>query len=348
MALIVKSSKSAANASKQAYTWGACILVAVLLITTAIPMLAGGKKNNRDKYRETFYDLAAMPFDSDAGEAQLLASAQYQDIAKTDLINTLFSKKDKEERQAQDAELGPMAPPDEEYKAVADEKARAAAAARQRAALSARPAGRAAAPAARPTTPGNLRSGSTISGGGGTSLSGSIWRGDDKPNPKAGSGQVSAAQIAARLKDGGRATGFADAYAQTMAAGRAKDLEGAAGGAVDAFQGGKDGKEAAPLETALKGDALALGEEGLGEEGVAGLDDLSKAADSLADKADDKVNDTNRDIDNKVDQWNIWRYILEKGVDMLMGAAGKLITGDAGWFNKESDSSGGSGGGSGG
>ncbi|MDR1123253.1 MAG: hypothetical protein LBL61_01290, partial [Elusimicrobiota bacterium] len=124
MSLIIKNvSANKWKEKKQLYTWVACVFVVLLMLSIAVPMLSGGKKENGSKYRDSYYDLANMPFSSDAAADALMASARYDDIGKSDLINALFSKEDKEERQAEDEELGTPPPPDEDYKQAEQAKA---------------------------------------------------------------------------------------------------------------------------------------------------------------------------------------------------------------------------------
>jgi hypothetical protein len=286
MALIIKNSGKKKSDQRQIYTWAACILVSVFLISVAVPMMGGGKKRE-SKYKETFMDLAAMPFASDAAEAELLASAQYQDIAKADLINTLFSKKDKEARQAEDGALGVPPPPDEEYKEAEIQK-QVVSRAQNRAS---KYTSRASAKPVAPTVAGSLRGGSGVSGGGGASsrTTGTIWSSTEKISPKnpQAAGQLKAGLID-DLKKGGRGGGFMNAYEKSAEAAKNKDNESAANTAASAFQDGQGGK--GDLDSELEKAAKELGGDSVDPEKLKGaasnINESDKLDDALKDGKD--------------------------------------------------------------
>jgi hypothetical protein len=294
----MKSAKNAQDKQKkQAYTWAACILVAVFLISIAIPFMAGGGKKQSGQYSEKYYDLARdMPFYGDAAEAALLTSAKYQDIAKADLINTLFSKESKEARQAEDAEEGTPAAPDDEYKEFQDQQEKSV---QRQAAAERRVAGARARNSAAPRTSQNsLKAGNSVSGGAqGGGVSSTIWRGDDKKTggPYYGSGSAGANKAGLQAALGrGRATGFSNAYEQSKAAANAKDIESAASGASKAFDDGKSSDNLG-LDGEMEKELDGLGDIGIKDDQLTpnALNDLDK-------KLDDKKGE--KDKDNEKDQ----------------------------------------------
>ena len=335
MAIIMKDKKETKKAEmRQVYTWAACGFVAIFLISIAIPIIASKSgDNNRKSYNEKYSDLAAMPFSSDAAANALLASAQYQDIGKRDLLNTLFSRKDKEERQAEDAELGAPPPPDEEYQEAAAQQERAAASASYAQAYVERRASSSGGTVS-PTSVEKMGSGGSSGKTSGTGTSGmttNVWRGDDSARGKGGGaggaggaggyGKDNKDALLANVK-GGRQLGFYDAYAQSGSAAKNKDLEKAAQGAASAFQGGKGGKNDGDSKN--EKDAMGLGEEAVGDAendlrpgNMPGLGDLDK---KLDDKK--KENDKNRDpCAPGSPTYNWWKC---EGANMLL-EFGKIV-----------------------
>ncbi len=294
MAIITGNKKSkAAQDKRQAYTWAACIMVAVFVIAIAAPLLSSGSKSEED-YRARAYDLAQLPFNNDAAEEALLAQAQYSDIPKNDLINSIYSKEDKAERQATDAVEGVPAPPDDEYKAAAVQRERkeARTAAREN-------ARRAAAErvAASPTRVGSLsRSSMATSGGASSGVSARIWTREDQQRNSGATASNPNSQLLAKVNArGGRATGFTDAYMKSSGAANAKDADAAAAGAVDAFAKGVTADSAKVAEGKLEKDAkdLELNADALASK------DLSKNDLDQVDKAADKLDDKKKDNDAK-------------------------------------------------
>ena len=280
MALIIKSSdiKKSKEKQRQIYTWAACAFVGLFALSVAVPMMSGGDSKSDSKYKDKYYDLAALPFNSDFDEQDLLASSRYQDIGKADLISTLFSKREKEERQLEDEVLGVPPPPDEDYQQAATQR-EAVANKAERTANKAAGAARQSAPA-RPTAAGNLKGGNTVSGGGSSGVRTNIWEGtpDSKNKNKnaanANAGKLNDKQTAEDKRKGGRGIGFMDAYAKSVDAGKQEDLLAAASGAASAFDGSK---EEAALDTDLEN---AMGQVG---DLNAGMDDARLPSD-LGDK----------------------------------------------------------------
>ena len=87
---------------KQAYTWGAVAVVALVALITLGSVVGGGSEEDFAAFETRGYDLANMPFSSDEAEQYLLAS-KYPDMQNTN-ASGLYSKAEKEARQAEDAE----------------------------------------------------------------------------------------------------------------------------------------------------------------------------------------------------------------------------------------------------
>lgn len=319
MALIIKSGKTDKNKDKkQAYTWAACILVAVFLLSIVLPLLGSGKGGSSDDYKDRAFDLASLPFTNDAAESALLTSDKYQDVAKKDLISTLFSKKEKEERQASDAKKG-TPPPDAEYQEVADKKARV----EERKAYSEKRA--AAKSTVTPTGVGSLRKGSSAIGGGGATsgVTANIWRADDTGRKNGSTGMdANKQQLLASIK-GGRASGFFDAVTESGKAAKNKDIDAAAAGAASAFQKGAKFDEKDKVESELEQSAADLAidpenlDKGLSENAIPGLDDA-------ADKLDDKKKDNDREREQKCDGF-LECFIMPLLGDIVKGYAKKVV-----------------------
>ncbi|MGN0023762.1 MAG: hypothetical protein ACI352_07050, partial [Elusimicrobiaceae bacterium] len=280
----------------QAYTWAACIMVLVFAVSIAASVKGAGKKNDsQEAYRKQAFDLGNMPFSDDSAEAYLLASNKYNDIAKNSLINGLFSKEQKEERQESDALNGVPAAPDKEYEAAREEQA----AKRSR---SIRPATKTPKKQA-PTRPsGTLSSGSmaTTSGGGGGSR-GTVWGSGNKGVATGGGSKMQPNQAALinQVKNG-KGMGFQHAAMASAAAANAKDMESAAANAVDAFQKGATevGKDVLESDLEKSSDALNVDEADLRDklERAGNSDELSGLDNKLEDlkkKKDDEDKNEN-------------------------------------------------------
>lgn len=91
---------------KQAYTWGAVILVAAIGLLTLFSMAVEDKEDFTE-FETRGYDLANMPFSTDEAEKYLLA-AKYPDM-KGKKAPGLYSEAEKAERQEDDAEAAAQA-----------------------------------------------------------------------------------------------------------------------------------------------------------------------------------------------------------------------------------------------
>ncbi len=87
---------------KQAYTWGAVGLVAVIGLLILLSAASGNQDDFSD-FETRGYDLANMPFSSDEAEQYLLAS-KYPDMKEGNQGMGLYSEEEKEARQEEDAE----------------------------------------------------------------------------------------------------------------------------------------------------------------------------------------------------------------------------------------------------
>lgn len=87
---------------KQAYTWGAVAVVALVALLTLGTAMGSSSEEDFSGFETRGYDLANMPFSTDEAEQFLLAS-KYPDL-KDKTAAGLYTKADKEARQAEDAE----------------------------------------------------------------------------------------------------------------------------------------------------------------------------------------------------------------------------------------------------
>lgn len=86
---------------KQAYTYGAIAIVALVALLTLATAAGSGPDDSFDDLQGRGYDLAQMPFVNDEAEQFLLAS-KYPDMRNNN-VNAIYSKEEKEARQAEDA-----------------------------------------------------------------------------------------------------------------------------------------------------------------------------------------------------------------------------------------------------
>ena len=86
---------------KQAYTWGAVVVVGLVALLTLGAAVGGGDGEDFSAFETRGYDLANMPFSTDEAEQYLLAS-KYPDMQNTQAAG-LYTKSEKEARQAEDA-----------------------------------------------------------------------------------------------------------------------------------------------------------------------------------------------------------------------------------------------------
>ncbi len=280
MSIIIKmQNKPKGNPQKKAYTYIACVMVFMLLISVIVPLMSGGdkaKKSNTD-YKQKAYDLARLPFDEDTDEQDVLQKEEYQDIATDDrLIKGIYTDKEKEQRKETDKLEGIPLPADSDYKEAAAIKA----VQKQREERRTQPTSN----RTTPTSKGSLRAGNTVTGGATGGGSAYTWRKEDRKPSGSKTGGSGASQIKqdmlAKLK-GGRTTGFFDAVTKSSKGANAQDSESAASGSIDAFQKGGGEDDISKLNTELEKDATA---------------GISLNQDEL-----DKMRATNDDLDKKLD-----------------------------------------------
>lgn len=87
---------------KQAYTWGAIVVVCFIALITLASFMGDAEDTSFEGYNTRGYDLAQMPFINDEAEEYLLAS-KYPDM-KNNGSTMLYSQADKEARQEADAQ----------------------------------------------------------------------------------------------------------------------------------------------------------------------------------------------------------------------------------------------------
>lgn len=87
---------------KQAYTWGAIVIVAFVALLTLASFMGDADDASFDNFNTRGYDLAQMPFLNDEAEEYLLA-AKYPDMQGNN-STMLYSAAEKEARQEADAE----------------------------------------------------------------------------------------------------------------------------------------------------------------------------------------------------------------------------------------------------
>ncbi len=339
MSIIIKmQNKPKGNPQKKAYTYIACVMVFMLLISVVVPLMSGGgkaKKSNTD-YKQKAYDLARLPFDEEADEQEVLGKEEYKDIAEGDrLINGIYTEKEKEQRQETDKLEGIPMPPDADYKEAAAVKA----VQKQREERRAEPSsGRAGA-----TSKGSLRAGNTVTGGATGGGSAYTWRKDDR-NPsgsRTGGSGASASQIKQDMIEklkGGRTTGFFDAVTKSSKGANAQDSESAASGSIDAFQKGGGVDDPSKLNTDLEKDAtagLSLNQEEL-DKMRATNDDLDKKLDDALQK--DKQNKDYNPCPTIIKSSKcFWNFVAQAAVNVItkeLGSAVSKIGSDDGSSNK--------------
>lgn len=330
MSIIIRSAGVKRGGEKnQIYTWAACIMVLVFAVSIGVAVKSADKQSPSEAaYRKQAFDLGNMPFDDDSAEAYLLASNKYNDIAKNDLINGLFSPTQKQERQAEDALNGVPLPPDDDYKAAQEEKAakkiRADLADKRKKEARAKISGLA-------TSKGTLNRGSmaSVSGGGGGSRGtlSNVGAGSANVRPGSKMSQTQAALIS-QVK-GGRAMGFQHAAMASAQAANSGNLEAAAGGSVDAFQKGNTDAGKEFLESDLEKDSSALN---IDEEDL--KDKLERAGTSEElEGLDAKLNDLKKRKEEEEktcdsSMWNnltngkgecFWSDVIDKAIGAMIG-----------------------------
>lgn len=319
MSIIMRNGpKKDGDKRKQLYTWSGCGLVIILTLVTVLPNIGAEAKPDYSKFSNSrMQDLAALPFGTDAEAVDFLRNnMEYKEVSNADLLGALFSPEERKARQAKDKAEGVPPPPDSEYQAIANQKQKADNArevSKERAErkakaredyAKARAAQKSKADRKREVRQNNNQnttkvatlgggSGLRNSGGGSSSVTGSIWRYEGKDIKSSSGGIAPGHEMTAKdlafAKEKGRGTGLAVAALESAKGAKAEDAESAMAGAIDAFQ---DGKTAEDLEK----DKEELGlddEEGIGVDTDL-QDDIDRA---ISDDVDDK--NKNNDDKNK-------------------------------------------------
>ena len=103
---------------KQAYTWGAIIVVCIISLFTLLSFMSTPEDPSFNGLETHGYDLAQMPFVNDEAEQYLLA-AKYPDM-KENGSTLLYSSAEKEARQEEDAQAEEEENEDEESSSKSD------------------------------------------------------------------------------------------------------------------------------------------------------------------------------------------------------------------------------------
>lgn len=257
MSIIIRNSgqkRDQGDNKKQLYTWVGCGLVVTLTLISVISNIGGEEKPDYSKFASSrMQDLAAMPFGTDAELNNFLGeNPEYDNISNKDLLGSLFSSEEREERKAKDEAEGVPPPPDPEYKAIAlskekaEQKKQIREERRERAAKLNKK--RVQYNTARQATNQNKlssSSGRVGTGSASTSVTGTIWRDEGKniKGKEMPSNHAATAKDVAFAKNMGKNTGFYQASVESLKAGNASDLDTAAQSAIDAFQGTKTAEE---------------------------------------------------------------------------------------------------------
>lgn len=326
MAIIMRSSgqtRDQGEKRKQLYTWVGCGLVIVLTLISVVPNMGGEKKPDYSQFSSSkMQDLAALPFGTDAEASSFLRdNAEYKAISNADLLGSLFSSEEREERKAKDKAEGVPPPPDPEYREIAKQKAKEEeirminkdrierrskdrqifqqekerVQQKEREKVSKIAKNKNAKQQVRNqnnlTSPKTLSTGgrSSVSGGS-TGVTGSIWRYEGKDVKGANTAianHVATAQDVAFAKERGRSVGLDVAAIESMKGANAESADAAAAGAIDAFQG-----EVKPEDLEKDEQELGLEElpQGLNEDLQ---DDLKRSIGDDINKQASKTNSSN-------------------------------------------------------
>lgn len=294
MSIIIRSGgqKDQQDKRKQLYTWVGCGLVIVLTLISVVSNTGSEKKPDYSKFSSSrMQDLAALPFGTDAEAGSFLRSnPEYAEISNADLLDSLFSSEDRKERQAQDRAEGTPPPPDPEYREIAKQKEKAeetrkiqeARIERQQRERERYNQGKERIRNRNTSQTQQVRNQNTktklqtlgsggrtsgSSGGASSGVTGSTWRYEGKdikgsPSSNIG-GRATTAQDIAFARERGRNAGLDVALIESTKAANAETAEGAAEGAIDAFQGGvtPEDLEEDEQELGLDNEPLSLNED---------------------------------------------------------------------------------------
>lgn len=306
---------------KQAYTWGAIVVVCFIALMTLASFMGDAEETSFDGFNTRGYDLAQMPFVNDEAEEYLLAS-KYPDMQNNG-STMLYSQEEKEARQEADAEAAAddagaaETSSSEEYNTTNVYKSKGYT------------GGGRGAGAGTPTQVGTLGSAS-MGRSGGSGMSGTFGapRGDFSPYKS----QEKGSEIPAQLKN----TDAKKALSQFARTSRAAAglLEGKGGNAKRALMGGSIKGSEAFTETGVdlsKANGLALDTNA--PTSSADLSNLDKKVAEGNKKAQEKKKEEDKNLENQfLNQFlsglidlgvKALGSMMEKGINAAFGAYGE-------------------------
>ena len=310
---------------KQAYTWGAVVVVAFIALLSLASYLGGADESSMEGFDAQGYDLAQLPFVNDEAEAYLLSS-KYPDM-QNNQSSLFYSPEEKEDRQEADAEEEDDREPDINISA-GDTDVSSVGRVNERGSSSRR-YGRAVPRAGRgggATAIGQLGTvgGAAKASGSGNSYTwGSNPRGDFRPfsNQDKGSGGM------ANLQNSDAKKALSQFARGSSAAARLRDNKGA--NAKRAMMGGN----------IMGGEAFGDNGVDLSKLGSLALDTNAPVPESvdlsdLSDKVDNAAQKAKEDNDNK-EELSFWEKL---GQRLLEGMVDKLVEGLGNAMSKGMDS----------
>jgi len=287
---------------KQAYTWGAIIVVCFIALVTLASFMGDAEDTSFDDFNTRGYDLAQMPFVNDEAEDYLLAS-KYPDMQNNG-ATMLYSQEEKEARQEADAEAAM-----ESGDGADDSASSADSSASYRGYSGSGYSGRGGAGAGTPTQVGQLGSAS-IGHAGGSGMSGSFGapRGDFSPYKS----QEKGSEIQYQLKNTDARKALSQFAQTSRAAAGLRDNKNA--NAKRALMGGSIKGSEAFTDSGVdlsKTNGLALDTNA--PVSSADLSNLDKAVSDAANKGKDDKDDF---LNNLQDTPSFWEQL---GQNLLMG-----------------------------
>ena len=309
---------------KQAYTWGAIVVVCFIALITLASFLGDADDASFDGFNTRGYDLAQMPFINDEAEEYLLAS-KYPDM-KNNGSTMLYSQADKEARQEADAEAAAEAGSDSEESSSSDSSSSSTGGYSGRGYTGGGRSGG----TGTPTQVGQLGSAS-MGHAGGSGMSGTFGapRGDFSPYKS----QEKGSEIQTQLKNTDARRALSQFAQTSRAAAGLKDNKNA--NAKRALMGGSiRGSEAFTDSGVDLSKTAGLELDTNAPVSSADLSNLDKAVSDAANKAKDDKNDDEDDFreslaDRLMEQLlsglvdiglNAMGNLFDQGVDSLMGS----------------------------
>ncbi len=236
--IILKDSKTKKQKEeRKLYTIVSCCVSVIFLITIFVPFLTNGEEKSSGKaYKNIAFDLADLEVDDEA-ERTLLEMNRYKDIPQQNLSGSLFTKKQKEERQQVDKVKGVPPAADKEYLQARKTKKK-----KQVKGVK-RPATTYTQRNSTKTSTGNMsKSGMVSVSGGSSGVSGSIWTSPDKAGQNGGKnakngniGSYGSQQLVASANPKGRISSLTRAVQESQRAADSNNSDVARQAVVDAF-----------------------------------------------------------------------------------------------------------------